>query len=111
MNSLKFALDFSFLYDVSYLGFTSVMGNFNLYPHNKESYKQIRLAISSGEKRIALIQATGTGKSYNALTLILDYQNKKTLYVVPSLSIVEHLQEVIVNSGFSLEKDFPNLNF
>ena len=30
MNSLKFALDFSFLYDVSYLGFTSNVRYFNL---------------------------------------------------------------------------------
>ena len=35
MNSLKFALDFSFLYDVCYLGFTSLKGKVSFDEFNK----------------------------------------------------------------------------
>ena len=81
----------------------------NLYEHNRESYEKINEAFSSGEKVVGIVHATGTGKSYNALQLALDNPDKKITIIAPHNSILEHIEEIIKESGLSFERDFPNL--
>jgi len=82
----------------------------NLYNHNKEAYQKVKKAFQK-EKIVGIVHATGTGKSYLAFQLALENKDKKTLYVVPSNSIIEHLKEILKEEGLDLEKDFPNLQF
>ena len=83
----------------------------NLYDHNEETSNKVFDAFNKGEKRVAIVQATGTGKSYVALNLLLKYKDKKALYIVPSNAIIEHIKEIINKNNLSIEKDFPNLEF
>jgi len=82
-----------------------------LYDHNVESYEKIKKGFSDKDI-VSIIHATGTGKSFNALQLAYDNKNKKTVYIVPSTSIIEHLKEIInENDNLNLGRDFPNLEF
>jgi len=83
----------------------------NLYEHNEETSSKVFDAFNKDEKRVAIVQATGTGKSYVALNLLLKYKDKKALYIVPSNAIIEHLKEIISKNNLSIKKDFPNLEF
>ena len=84
----------------------------NLYPHNIRSYEKIKEAFKSGEKIVGIVHATGTGKTYNALQLALDNKDKKTLFLVPSTSIKEHIiQQIQDNPNIDYEKDFKKLEF
>ena len=80
-----------------------------LYEHNQRSYEKINEAFQSGEKVVGIVHATGTGKTYNALQFALDNPNKKMTLIAPHNSILEHIEEIIKESGFSLECDFANL--
>ena len=83
-----------------------------LYPHNIKSYKKIKEAFNNEEKVVGIVQATGTGKSYQALQLALDNVDKKIIYIVPSNSIIEHLESIIENNpNLDKQRDFPNLEF
>ena len=82
-----------------------------LYEHNRKSYEKIKNAFSSGEKVVGIVHATGTGKTYNALQLALDNPNKKIILLVPHNSIIEHIESIIKENGFSVEKNFSNLIF
>ena len=82
----------------------------DLYPHNIESSANAINAFEEGQDTVALIQATGTGKSYNGLALALEYKELKTLWVVPLNSIKEHIEQTInANPNINRERDFPNL--
>ncbi len=83
----------------------------NLYPHNLKTYQIIKERFDMGEKIVGIVHATGTGKSYIALNLALDNQNKKIIYVVPSLSIIEHLKEIIKTNPLVGENDFSHVDF
>ena len=83
----------------------------NLYPHNLEGYDEVKKAYQEGKKIVSEVRATGTGKSYINLQFALDNQDKKGIYVVPSLSIIEHLKEIVnENSNVSLS-DFSHVDF
>jgi len=81
-----------------------------LYEHNKESYEKVQEAFEK-DNVVGIVHATGTGKSYNALQLLLDNKDKKTMYLVPSNGIIEHIKKIIEENNLSLEKDFPNVEF
>ena len=82
-----------------------------LYDHNIRSYEKMKQQFEK-DNIAAIVHATGTGKSFNALQLALDNKDKKIIYVVPYGSIIEHEKELIEqNENVSLEKDFPNLEF
>ena len=86
----------------------SVVG---LYDHNADSYRKVREAFETSDV-VGIVHATGTGKSYNALQLAYDNKDKKIIYVVPSVSIVEHIKKIIDdNPNLDMERDFPNLEF
>ena len=50
-----------------------------LYEHNIESYEKVKEQFEK-DNTVALIQATGTGKTYNALQLAYDNPNTKRKY-------------------------------
>ena len=81
----------------------------NLYPHNMESYEKIKK--HNEEYNItSIIHATGTGKTYLGVKLAYDNKDKKTLYIVPTQTIKEHIIEIIEeNPHLNFERDFPNL--
>lgn len=84
----------------------------DLYEHNLNSYQKIRQAYDDGEKIVGIVHATGTGKSYNALQLAYDEKDKKIVYVVPSVGIIDHIKKIIMNNpNLDLERDFSNLEF
>jgi hypothetical protein len=77
-----------------------------LYEHNEISYDKVKEAFKTSDV-VGIVQATGTGKSYNALQICYDNQDKKIIYVVPSLGIIEHIKSIIEeNPNLSLDKDF-----
>ncbi len=82
-----------------------------LYKHNEEAYRKINNAYQSDEDVVGIVHATGTGKSYLALNLAYHNQNKKVVYIVPSNGIIEHLENIIKESGLNKEKDFANVEF
>lgn len=82
-----------------------------LYKHNEISYDKVKDAFKTSDV-VGIVQATGTGKSYNALQLCYDNKDKKIIYVVPSLGIIEHIKSIIdENPNLSLERDFKNVEF
>ena len=84
----------------------------NLYPHNLDTYSKVKEAYQSGEQIVGIVQATGTGKSYNALQLAYENKGKKIIYVVPSHGIIEHIKNIInSNPNLDFDRDFPNLEF
>ena len=91
------------------------MNNYNkigLYKHNIESYEKVYSAYESGENIVGIIQATGTGKTYQALALALDNKDENIIYIAPSNSIIEHVESIINNNpNLDRNKDFPNLKF
>ena len=85
---------------------------FDLYEHNINGCHDIIKGLK--EKNIvSSIRATGTGKSYIALSIIYYmFRNKKTIYIVPSLAIAEHLKEIINSNPYlDYDRDFANLEF
>ena len=83
-----------------------------LYDHNADSYDEVKASYEAGNNVVGIVHATGTGKSFNALQLAYDNKDKKTVYVVPSNGIIEHLKEIInSNPNLDMDRDFPNLEF
>lgn len=83
-----------------------------LYPHNAESYKKVKSAFDNGEQIVGIVQATGTGKTFQALQLALDNKDSKITYIVPSNAIIEHIENIInSNPNLDRNRDFPNLEF
>ena len=80
-----------------------------LYPHNIIIYEKIKKARKAGQRIYSIIQATGTGKTYNALQLSYDEKQKTIIMIVPRLSIKEHIENTIkANKNLNRKKDFPN---
>ena len=90
------------------------MNNYNvvgLYDHNIKSYEKLTDGLKK-DNIAAIVHATGTGKSYNAIQYLYDNKNKKALYLAPTNSIIEHIEKVIEeNPNLDRKKDFPNLSF
>ena len=82
-----------------------------LYEHNGASYKKVREAYNK-ENVVGIVHATGTGKTYIALQLAYDNKDKKIVYVVPSIGIIEHIKKIIEdNPNLNLKSDFANIEF
>ena len=84
----------------------------NLYNHNIIAFNRVLDAYNNGEDKVAIVKATGTGKSYIALRLAYEYKDKKVLYISPSGAIIEHVQSIIKDNPYlDINRDFPNLEF
>lgn len=63
-----------------------------LYKHNKVTYDKV-VDVLSKSRKVAIIQATGTGKSFITMKLFQDYfKGLKKLYIVPKNSIADSVQ-------------------
>ena len=85
------------------------MSRLNLYNHNKKAYEKIKKTFET-ENVVGIVHATGTGKSYLGLELSLDNKDKKIIYVVPSNSINEHINEIIENNNID-SKELEHIEF
>ena len=66
---------------------------FKLKPHNVEAYEKVKEKLKK-ERYAAVIQPTGTGKSYIALKLI-EETDGNSVYVAPSNLIINQIKETI----------------
>ena len=78
-----------------------------LYKHNKEAYSKVQKMFERNNK-VAIIHATGTGKSFVSLKWLYDNRNKRCLFLAPTYEILDQLEQHIKSEGLSLA-DFPNL--
>ncbi len=62
-----------------------------LYPHNERSYKNV-VKLFKKNRKVCLIQATGTGKSYVIAQLIADTMKTQSIIVAPSHYILNQLR-------------------
>lgn len=96
----------------------------DLLEHNQKAYENIKEALASGTRKLAISHATGTGKSYLIGKLFEDYNDKKKLVLVPSAYIRDQLQELfdkynIVNADVMLyqklikveDKDISDMDY
>lgn len=75
-----------------------------LYAHNKTTYDKI-LPVLSSQQECALLQATGTGKTYVAMELLDTlFKDMKVLWVVPNLAIQQAIE-------LYSEWEYPNVDF
>ena len=60
----------------------------DLKPHNRYTYKEVK-AILENNNRVAVPNATGTGKSFIILQLLFDYRDKKSIVLAPTNEIFD----------------------
>jgi superfamily II DNA or RNA helicase len=65
-----------------------------LFAHNKQTYKKVRKMMQQ-HKSVAVVQATGTGKSYLISKLLQDFTGEKRLVMAPSWYVIEQIKEHI----------------
>lgn len=78
-----------------------------LYKHNEIAYDKIQKMFEE-KNRVAIIHATGTGKSFISLKWLYDNRNKSCLFLAPTYEILDQLEQHIKSEGLTLA-DFPNL--
>ncbi|MBR4419073.1 MAG: DEAD/DEAH box helicase family protein, partial [Clostridia bacterium] len=81
-----------------------------LYKHNKKAYEKVE-AMFEHENHVAIVHATGTGKSFISMKWLFDNKDKKCLFLAPTYEILDQFEEHVKSQGLSLKKDFPNLQF
>ena len=74
-----------------------------LYPHNQETYDKIQ-EMWKTINRVAVIQATGTGKSFIILKCMFDLSDKKKVVLAPT----EYIFEQLVHNT---KKEITNVEF
>ena len=72
-----------------------------LHKHNRETYERLTQLFACND-RVAVVQPTGTGKSFIILKLISDNKDKKFLVLSPSVYIVKQIQTHAEDSKISL---------
>ena len=65
----------------------------DLKPHNRYTYKEVKAVLHNG-KRVAVSNATGTGKSYIILQMLFDFLDKQAILVAPSKEIIMQLKSI-----------------
>lgn len=78
-----------------------------LYKHNKIAYDKIQKMFEEKNK-VAIIHATGTGKSYISLKWLYDNRNKSCLFLAPTYEILDQLEQHMKSEGLTFA-DFPDL--
>ena len=79
------------------------MADIKLYPHNRDTYHKIQ-EMWQTTNRVAVIQATGTGKSFLILKCLFDIPKKNKVVLAPSEYIFEQLKE-------NVQEEIPNIQF
>ena len=74
----------------------------NLLPHNERASKKVQEKFKE-DNFAAVVHATGTGKNYITLDLILNNPDKKFLFLAPSIGIIEHIQNIIKYHNLNLD--------
>ena len=78
-----------------------------MHKHNINSYEKIKNAFLCDERFVAIVHATGTGKTFNALQLMLENPDKKFVFVTPYNAIIEHVEKVMMD----VMRKNPGVNF
>lgn len=78
------------------------MKGIDLLPHNQKTYKSILEGWKTKDK-VAVVQATGTGKSYLILSTLGNFLYEKKIVLAPSNYILEHLKTLANGSDFNTE--------
>lgn len=78
-----------------------------LYKHNKDAFEKIEKMFEQ-EDKVAIVHATGTGKSFISLKWLYENRNKRCLFLAPTYEILDQLEQHIKSQGLSVN-DFPNL--
>ncbi len=65
-----------------------------LFAHNKQTYKKV-CSMMQSVRSIAVVQATGTGKSFLIAKLLQDFTGEKRLVMAPSLYVIQQVKEHI----------------
>ena len=66
----------------------------NLFPHNRLTYQNI-ITLWNDNREVAVIQATGTGKSYLISKVMGDLIDKKKLLLAPTNYILEQQKQLV----------------
>ncbi len=86
--------------------------NIELYAHNKIAYENSKKLLKH-KKKIAFIQATGTGKSYIIIKYLADFINKRCIVLAPSIHILEQVKKkcfwIAENTDFMTYAKLKNL--
>jgi len=90
------------LYDIAYLEELSKSFSpsnikepqVQLFSHNQQTYENVKKKFQES-KTVAVVQATGTGKSYLIAKLLSDFKGVKKLVMAPSNYIIDQLKEHI----------------
>lgn len=73
-----------------------------LYPHNQRAYHSI-IEGWKKDNKVAVVQATGTGKSYLILSTLRNFLYEKKLVLAPSNYILEHIQSTANGNDFNTD--------
>lgn len=65
-----------------------------LYAHNKETYESVKNYWEDGHLRVAVVQATGTGKSYIITKAIHEFYNKNKIVLAPTTYILNNTENL-----------------
>jgi len=64
----------------------------DLLEHNRQTYKRVQ-ALWKQTKEVAVVQATGTGKSYLIASILNDFKKDRKLIIAPSKYILHQLRD------------------
>ncbi|MDM8567017.1 Helicase associated domain protein [Candidatus Halobeggiatoa sp. HSG11] len=65
-----------------------------LFAHNRNAYEQLK-SLWQDNKRVAVVQATGTGKSFIIAKVMADFLGEKQLLLAPSHYIIKQQKKVV----------------
>ena len=102
-EALSFELHGLTISDESYIRSLSSRKHIELYPHNEAAYRAIRKGFEQHHIG-AVVQATGTGKSYLLARYIADHAAEKILVFAPNVTILDEIRKAV---GFQS----PNIRY
>ena len=93
-EALSFELHGLTVSDESYIESLSSGKHVELYPHNEAAYRAVIKGF--GQHRIgAVVQATGTGKSYLLARYIADHAEERILVLAPNITILNEIRKAV----------------
>lgn len=87
------------------------MNKVELNNYNQETYDNIVKLWEDGQNRVAVVQATGTGKSYLIAKTSEEFSNKKILILAPRTHILNELENLIGHNENCTYLTYSKLNF